>query len=151
MERRHKLKLGSEIGELSRALDWGINVCVFPEATSTNGESVLPFKKPLFQASVIAEVPILPITINYDSIDGKNVTTENRDTVCWYGDMDFLPHLWNLCGKKKIKSRVEIHKPIEIPGKATPLELSEFSRERIVSTYIPIANTFSVSSPLTIS
>ncbi|OQW47954.1 MAG: hypothetical protein A4S09_14245 [Proteobacteria bacterium SG_bin7] len=146
VERRNKLKLGNEIEELSRALDWGINVCVFPEATSTNGETVLPFKKPLFRASVIAEVPILPITINYDSVDGKGLSTENRDIVCWYGDMDFLSHLWNLCGRNNIKCRVEIHTPIEISERATLQELSEFSRERVVSTYVPIVN-----SPLTIS
>jgi 1-acyl-sn-glycerol-3-phosphate acyltransferase len=48
VERRNKKNIMNEIGDIENALNKGLNVTVFPEATSTNGEQVLKFKRSLF-------------------------------------------------------------------------------------------------------
>ena len=48
VERRSRKNLKTEINEISKALEGGFYVVVFPEATSTNGDGVLRFKRPLF-------------------------------------------------------------------------------------------------------
>jgi lyso-ornithine lipid O-acyltransferase len=137
VERRSKLNLRQEIQDLKRGLQEGLNVTVFPEATSTNGEGVLRFRRPLFQAAVEASVPVIPFTINYRRIGGHVASVANRDLVCWYGDMDFLPHLWALCGAGPIEVEVSIHsslspalcnnEPEEISSKAHTLVAQSFT------------------------
>ena len=95
VDRKTKKNLGKEIGEITQALSKGLNVCFFPEATSHNGEELLRFRKPLFNAARYAHKKILPVSLNYLEIDGEAFSIKNRDKVCWYGDMDFLPHLWD--------------------------------------------------------
>ena len=138
VERRNKSNLSNEILELTTALQKNIPVTVFPEATSTNAESVLRFKRPLFQASLDSKVPVSPICINYLKIDGETFNRVNRDTVCWYGDMAFVPHLWNLMGKRDIL--VELRLLNEIPA-AEPLYLAEESHRMIESNFLGLSLT----------
>lgn len=133
VERRNKTNLSNEIKELTMALQKNIPVAVFPEATSTNAESVLRFKRPLFQASLDSQVPVSPICINYLKIDGKLFDVSNRDSVCWYGDMGFLPHLWELMGKRSVL--VELRLLNEIPA-AEPVLLAEESHRRIQQSFV---------------
>lgn len=135
VERRNRENLSNEIKELTLALQKNIPVTVFPEATSTNAESVLRFKRPLFQASPDSSVPVSPVCINYLKIDGKHFDLSNRDSVCWYGDMGFISHLWNLMGKNDVL--VELRLLSEIPA-AEPSVLAEESHHKIQSSFIGI-------------
>lgn len=114
VERRSRSNLGEEIKEIDEALKIGSNVTIFPEATSTNGEQVLKFKRPLFEAAITSKRKILPLTINYNSIDSEPVTAANRDLVCWYGDMEFASHLFKLCATKHSEVEVIASEPITI-------------------------------------
>lgn len=96
VERRSRRGLSEEVKEITQSLKAGLNIAIFPEATSTNGEGVIRFKRPLFRAAGDADTQVLPITINYDALNNQPITIENRDTVCWYGDMTFPDHLWGL-------------------------------------------------------
>jgi len=94
-ERKKITTLPQEIYGFAQALRDGFDVVLFPEGTSTNGETIREFRKSLFQTSLIAEKPLLPICIRYTRLDGKPIMTQQqRDKVCWYGDMEFVPHLW---------------------------------------------------------
>lgn len=103
VERRNRDNLKQELKEIEEALHAGLNVVVFPEATSTNGETVIPFKRSLFQASINAYKEILPLTLEYKKLNGRSVDFTNRDTLFWYGDMDFAPHFLGLCKQKSIE------------------------------------------------
>jgi lyso-ornithine lipid O-acyltransferase len=138
VERRSKEKIHLEIAEIENALKAGFNVVVFPEATSTNGEKVLPFKRPLFLAAVRAKVPVLPIVIQYESIDDKPVTKENRDALCWYGDMGFGKHFLQLNTFKKIGVRLKILPEISIQESSTRDSLMEEAYKKISQVYVPI-------------
>lgn len=133
VERRSRENLSKEIAEVSESLRFGTNVTIFPEATSTNGDRVIRFKRPLFQAAIDAHVPIIPMTINYERIDGERVSLDNRDDVCWYGDMDFLPHLWRVLIHKRIDITVKYHPEVKATGSTT--ELAEISHQKVSSSY----------------
>lgn len=102
VERRSRKNISHEIREITHALNAGLNVGIFPEATSTNGDEVKRFKRPLFQAAIDADAAILPITLNYNKLNGATVTKQNRDNIFWYGDMPFFGHLLNLFAQKRI-------------------------------------------------
>lgn len=50
---------------LATALATGQCMTIFPEATTTAGSTVLPFKASLFESAILAESCVLPITIRY--------------------------------------------------------------------------------------
>ena len=119
VERRSRENIKKEISEISATLQQGFNMVFFPEGTSTNGEQVLPFKRPLFAPAERTNTPVLPVVIQYESIDGEPITRGNRDLICWYGDMDFSPHLLALAGRQGAVVKVKILPEIPMGEKVT--------------------------------
>lgn len=144
VDRKDKRNLRGEINELRDALNYGLNVTVFPEATSTNGDGVLRFRRPLFESSLATGKPILPLTINYQTISHKDVSYKNRDLVCWYGDMDFFPHFMKVLEQKEITVEVivaEAFKPEIIPA----IELALRSHQIVSHSFKSLNSTEEVS------
>ena len=98
VERRSRASLLNEVGEIAAGLSEGLRVAIFPESTSTNGEQILPFKRPLFLAAIQSKRPVVPFCLNYVEVGGRPINKKTRDTVFWYGDMGFAGHLWALAG-----------------------------------------------------
>lgn len=78
-----------ELEDIKEKLLKGHNIFLFPEGTSTDGSSILPFKSTFFQTAIDSEAAILPLCLRY--------TSHNRDKVCWYGMMTFPDHLFRMC------------------------------------------------------
>ena len=106
IERRSKTLLLKEIDRIADILKRGNTITLFPEGTSSNGENVLPFKGALFTAAEKAAVPIQPICLKYTLINGKPITSKNRDYAYYYGDLEFFPHLVKLFFVRSIKVHV---------------------------------------------
>lgn len=138
VNRKSKENIHGEIQEIEEALKQGFNIVIFPEATSTNGEQVKPFKRPLFAAAIKTKTPVLPIVIQYEEIDGEKVTKQNRDKLCWYGDMAFGPHFLQLAAVKKIKIRLKILPEIPANENLTRDILTEQAQNLIQAHYKPI-------------
>jgi 1-acyl-sn-glycerol-3-phosphate acyltransferase len=68
-------------------------IVIFPEGTSTNGEAVLPFRPALLQPAVDAGLPIACAALRYDTPIG---CTPASESVCWWGDMTFVDHIYRL-------------------------------------------------------
>ena len=99
--------------EMSRKLKQEANILLFPEGTSTNGEQMLPFQTVPLAAPLRSRSMIVPTTITYKSIDDAPVTAANRDSLYWYGDMDFMSHFWKLLGLRSVEVLVTIQPKIE--------------------------------------
>jgi 1-acyl-sn-glycerol-3-phosphate acyltransferase len=136
VERRNKSNLEKEIEDLTNGLKEGLNIFIFPEGTSTNGEEILRFRRPLYNSAIFAHKPVLPVTLNYTKIDGEPFSKSNRDKVCWYGDMSFLPHLWELAGCKKVEAHIVPHMPIELAGSEDPTTLANTSRDIVANSFV---------------
>ncbi|MDO9181804.1 MAG: 1-acyl-sn-glycerol-3-phosphate acyltransferase [Bacteriovorax sp.] len=108
VDRKNRKNIHKEIIELTGALKTGLNVAIFPEATSTDGSALLQFKRPLFQAALDAESEILPICLNYTVINSGPVTLKNRDTFFWYGDMPFFSHALKLFASQKMVVELKV-------------------------------------------
>jgi 1-acyl-sn-glycerol-3-phosphate acyltransferase len=76
---------------------------LFPEGTSSDGKTVLPFKSPLLAPVVDHLPPLFAGFINY-TLEGGSISEE----VCYWRDMALLPHLLNLLGKEKIATRLAV-------------------------------------------
>lgn len=114
VERRDRSNILRELNVIADTLKNGQRVTLYPEATSTNGEQVLPFKKTLIMAAGVAGVPLQPAVFNWKSIEGKPFSLNNRDWVCWYGDMGFVTALWRHYQLKSVIAEIEFLEPIYV-------------------------------------
>jgi 1-acyl-sn-glycerol-3-phosphate acyltransferase len=113
INRQRKEKVPSVVEEMTQRLKQEANILLFPEGTSTNGERMLPFQTVPLAAPLRSRSVIVPVTLAYTSIEEKPVTVANRDLVYWYGDMEFLPHVWRLMSLRGIEALVTIRPSIE--------------------------------------
>lgn len=139
VERRSRSNLGVEVAEISLALDAGVNVVVFPESTSTNGDRILPFKKSLFVAAIDARRSVTPACLNYRKINGAPITPENRDSVFYYGDIAFTDSLRALCALKAIDVDLHFFDPIHPVRVIDHKELTLLARKPIERHFKPVS------------
>lgn len=107
VDRRNRTKILGELHQIAKALTDGFRITLYPEATSHNGECVLPFKRTLIMAAAHANVPIQPVVVNYRKINGESFGLKWRDNVCWYGDISFIGGLWSALKTSKIEAEIE--------------------------------------------
>jgi 1-acyl-sn-glycerol-3-phosphate acyltransferase len=128
---------------VSRALRDGVNVQVFPEATTGDGSTVLPFNGLFFASAVRSHAPVLPLTIKFQSVNGRPADREALDKVCWYGDMNFARHFWNLLNIESAEVSLMINEPIN-PSRAQRAKvLAQAARDRIFRSF---ANADAISA-----
>ncbi len=136
VERRNLGSLRRDLKKVRDVLAMGFPVIIFPEGTSSNGEGVLPFRPGLLAAAD----SFVPACIWYRSIDGAVVGPGNRDKVCYYGDMNFFPHLSEVLKLREIEVAIDFLEPVRVsPGASRKelglRELARTLRERIASRY----------------
>lgn len=104
--RESRKSTADALENIKQLLDSGMNVIVFPEATTNDGTMVRDFRSSLFKAPVDMKVPVLPVSVMYSHVNSIAMTPEMLDSVAWYGEMDLIPHLWDVLGLKRIDVRV---------------------------------------------
>lgn len=138
VERRNKLNILNEVQELTEGLEHHLTVAIFPEATSSNGEQILRFRRPLYLSAIQAAKPVVPFCLNYHTVGGQPINTLTRDSIFWYGDMDFVPHLWRLAGAGGVE--VDLHfLPAVLPEKdVDPTKLAELTQSLVEKVFQPV-------------
>ncbi|APB99465.1 lysophospholipid acyltransferase family protein [Polynucleobacter asymbioticus] len=91
---RHGKYIANEVAKALKTQ----SVCIFPEGTSTVGETVLPFKPNLFEAAVIAQVPVYSLAISYKSTESG----ERSDIPAFIGDMGLLESISSILSHQKL-------------------------------------------------
>lgn len=108
IDRGRRSATGSAADEIAQRLSRAEVLVLFPEGTSGDGKSVLPFKSSLFGAAG-PSVRIIPATLAYRTQWNLPLTGRERPRVAWYGDMDLAPHLWNLLASGPIAVDLIFH------------------------------------------
>lgn len=112
VDRVNKRRVSGCLIRVMSLLQSGINVVVFPEGTSTDGTHIKPFQTVFFQPPIVAQAAIVPVTISYRSLDGQRIDRSNSENICWYGQVKFFDHLWNLFKFRMIEIEVIVHEKI---------------------------------------
>jgi lyso-ornithine lipid O-acyltransferase len=81
-------------------------VVLFPEGTSSGGESVLPFRSALLAPAAGGACRLTAAWLRYELEDGNAA-----EDVCYWKDMTFGPHLLNLLSKRQVKAWARL-KPV---------------------------------------
>lgn len=100
--RRDKRSDVSRINEaLTRAFDADVLVCLFPEGTSSDGTTVLPFQPSLLQPAVTAKLPVCAAHLSYQTADGARA-----DDIAYFGDRNLMDCMRALIRRKKTIAKV---------------------------------------------
>ncbi len=119
----------------SRALRGGVNVQVFPESTTGDGTTVMPFKGLFFASAIRSQTAALPLTIKFQSVNGRPIDNETLDLMCWYGEADFAPHFWNLLKIESAEVALMINEPVKPVRAHGAKALAEMARERVFRSF----------------
>jgi 1-acyl-sn-glycerol-3-phosphate acyltransferase len=138
VERRSRASLSNDVDEISEVLQQGFNVVIFPEGTTSPGETVLPFKKSLFESAIRAKASVLPVCLNYRCVDGGPVYATKKDSLFYYGEMEFFPHLWSLLNLDEVWVEVNVLAEIPLTAESTRKELTSVCYSSITEKFLPI-------------
>lgn len=87
----------------------GTVVGLFPEGTSSGGDSVLPFRPSLLEPAAANGWPVTPAWIQYQLEPGDGTVA---DDIAYWRDMTFGPHFLNLLARRRIRARVHYGSPV---------------------------------------
>ncbi len=135
VERRRPSGLKREIEDIALALGQGLDVALFPEGTTSNGDRVQPFKNSLFDAAVLTRAGIVPVCFRYTRVNEERVTPENRDLVFYYGGVSFLKHLVRFLSLRSIDVEVIILKAIRVNPRQSRKDLAAATHKTISAAY----------------
>jgi lyso-ornithine lipid O-acyltransferase len=118
---------------MAEAYASGLPVLFFPEGTTTDGAfpegGVMPFRRGLFHSVLNDGVALRVAGLRY-SLTEENVGASVGKDICWWGEMEFLPHLFRLLGLRGV--RAEIRFGDEVMERADRFVLSETARVGVV-------------------
>ena len=103
IERERKRDALRVVHQVAEALRGGQSVAVFPEGTTGDGRSLLPFHANLLQAAIAAEVPVQPVALRYTEpgIDWS-------PAVSWLGATTLVHSVWAIACARGVQVRVRV-------------------------------------------
>jgi 1-acyl-sn-glycerol-3-phosphate acyltransferase len=94
------------VGEVTRALQEGATVAVFPEGTTSCGSCPVSMRPAFFQAAVDAGVPVTPVTLSFTAAGQPSATA------AFIGDETLLASLKRLAWARDMRLDVTAGAPI---------------------------------------
>lgn len=101
LERTRRRDTHRMTASISEVLAQGEIVAVFPEGTTSAGDTVLPFNSSLLQAAVDAEATVAPVALRYRDSGGAVAVA-----IAYTGEETFLSSFWRVCGMRGVSVEV---------------------------------------------
>ncbi len=115
---RRRSQAGKHKTAIQERMETGERLILFPEGTTSDGNKILPFKRALFavaQQRIHGKpVAVQPVSIAYAGFSNLPMDREMRPLYAWYGDMDLLPHVWQMLKAGVVTVIVQFHPTLTI-------------------------------------
>jgi 1-acyl-sn-glycerol-3-phosphate acyltransferase len=103
INRKNKRDIPRAGAEVLKRLNEQEGVILFPEGTSTKGETILPFNSSFLEFAASTDLPVSYAALRYATPPGGPTPSER---VCWWDDKTFMQHLWLLFSLPSFKAIV---------------------------------------------
>ena len=140
VDRTRRSEVTDKANEILTRLEDGDHIVLFAEGTSSDGNSVVPFKTPLFAAvKPTRGDPLGPdlcaqtLALTYTKLHGLPLCRRGRPAVAWYGDMDLASHAWRLLGLGPVDAHIRIGPPVPLDDFADRKALARYAEEKVRS------------------
>ncbi len=101
------------VHQMAAALTAGDTLAVFPEGTTHDGRTLLPFHANLIQAAISAHAPALPVALQYlDTASGAV-----SDAPLFVGDTTLLQSVWRTLRADGLQACVHFGEPQQADGR----------------------------------
>lgn len=133
VNRAHKRDIPRAGDEVIERLTTGEGVIIFPEGTSSKGETVLPFNSSFLAFASKSDVPVSYVSISYRTPKGEPPPS---DAICWWDDTPFLTHILRLLSISRFTAILNFgDEPIVNPDRK---QLASELRDRVKEHFIPM-------------
>ena len=119
--------------EVEQSLLDGEGVIIFPEGTSGKGDGVLPFKSAILGSVTNVGQPVTFASVSYRTPQGEPPA---HLAVCWWGDMTFGDHFFNLLKLPSFEAIVVFgNESVEATDRK---KMARTLEEKIANTFVPV-------------
>ncbi len=101
------------VHHMAQALKDGDILAIFPEGTTGDGITLLPFHANLVQAAIVAGVPVQPVALQF--VDGR--TGLPSRAVSYVGDESLLGSVWRTLNARQLRALVKFGSPQHAEGR----------------------------------
>jgi 1-acyl-sn-glycerol-3-phosphate acyltransferase len=126
IERERKRDALRVVHQVAQTLQTGAVVALFPEGTTSDGQSLLPFHANLLQAAIATETPVQPVALRFADADHRF-----SPAAVYVGDTSLAQSLWWIVMARGLQAHVEWLAPEASAGRERR-ELSQRLRSRIM-------------------
>jgi lyso-ornithine lipid O-acyltransferase len=145
VDRTRRNEAGDKANEILRRLQGGDHIVLFAEGTSSDGNSVVPFKTALFAAAKPAGAALLgakvsaqTLALTYTKLYGLPLCRRGRAVIAWYGDMDMASHAWRLLGLGPLDAYIRIGPPVPLDQFPDRKALARYAEEKVRSDVVEL-------------
>lgn len=138
VEREQRQKTGDQVDEIARRMTDGEIVVLFPEGTTSDGNSLMEIKTSLFgaAASAVPHAPdgivhIQPVSIAYTGVHGMAMGRFHRPLAAWPGDIELLPHLLGVAREGAVDVDVDFGERVDYSKTSNRKQVSRAVEARI--------------------
>lgn len=136
IDRTRPRRAGAQAGEIAERLARGEPMVLFPEGTTSDGNTVLPFKSSLFAAAQMAMgadggAAVQPVAIVYTRLHGMPMSRRERMRAAWIGDQTLVPHLAALLRQGGIDVELHFGAPVEFGPDADRKQVAREVEKRV--------------------
>jgi 1-acyl-sn-glycerol-3-phosphate acyltransferase len=138
VDRNRRAETGDKANEILNRLKTGDHIVLFAEGTSSDGNSVEPFRTALFAAakppggSPLGDaVSAQTLALTYTKIYGLPMCRRGRHRIAWYGDMDLASHAWRLLGLGPIDASIRIGPPVPLDQFPDRKALARYAEDKV--------------------
>ena len=113
IERESRRDAMRVVHHMAESLQRGEILAVFPEGTTSDGRTLLPFHANLIQAAISAGAPVQPVALSF--IDAR--TRETSLSPCYIGDDTLLGSMWRTLSGPPLAAVVHFGQPQDAQGR----------------------------------
>ncbi|MEL7048020.1 MAG: lysophospholipid acyltransferase family protein [Pseudomonadota bacterium] len=169
VDREKRLSVAETAREIKSRLNAGDTLVLFAEGTSTDGNRVLPFKTSLFAAvkpgrgagAQVAneqmttdrqsreqsknEPVVQTLTLVYTRLHGVPLGRHDRPLIGWFGDMDMIPHAWQLLKAGPVDVEIHLGAPAPLEDFKDRKHLARQTESEIRTTFLGVTRGLNVT------
>ncbi|WP_274584491.1 lysophospholipid acyltransferase family protein [Neisseria leonii] len=101
----------AKVRAVTDALAGGATVTLFPEGTSSEGRTILPFKSSFFQAALDSGTPVVPVLCRYPNPDGSP-----NPAAAYCGDTSLWQSIKTICSQHGMRAELHFLPPVPPAG-----------------------------------
>ncbi|MEZ5875536.1 MAG: lysophospholipid acyltransferase family protein [Hyphomicrobiales bacterium] len=138
VDRERRSEVGDKANEILNRLEAGDHIVLFAEGTSSDGNTVVPFRTALFAAAkptggkpMGSNVSAQTLALTYTRVYGLPLGRRGRPQVAWYGDMDMASHAWKLLGLGPLDANIRIGPPVPLDDFPDRKALARYAEEKV--------------------